>query len=292
MNLRPNIILGCLFILVFSSGCLAPPQAASQSQAASSVNAQQATAIVVVNATFRAPTATPTPMPTALPTSTASPAPLPPTLTPAPSFASCIHPGGEIQTGQVTSVVDGSTIRVSIAGTEFKVRYIGLHTPQDAAIKEPFGAEATARNRELVEGKTVTLIKEVSEKDQYGNLLRYVYAGGTFVNEELIRLGLANAVSEAPDTGCFSTFLQAENAASAKQVGLWSKPAATVTPLGLGIEHVTPGTCNCFNQKPECSDFSSQTEAQACYDQCVSVGLYYVFNLIDDANGDVCTKLP
>ncbi len=293
MKLPPKIFLTCILILIFSSGCLASPLKTSQPQTAGLIDAQQATAIAIVNATFHAPTATPTPEPTPLPTSTSTASPVPlPSLTPTASFASCIHPGGEIVTGQVSSVVDGSTIQVNIAGQEYRVRYIGLHTPQDTKIKEPFGAEATAKNRELVEGKTVTLIKDVSEKDGYGNLLRYVYAGSTFVNEELIRLGLASAVSEAPDTGCFATFLQAENAANAKQVGLWSKPAPTITPLGLGVEHVTPGACNCFNQKPKCSDFSSHNEAQACYDQCVSVGLYYVFRLIDDPNGGACTKLP
>ncbi len=292
MKLNPKIFLTCILMLLFSSGCLASPLKTSQPQTAGLIDAQQATAIAVVNATFRAPTATLAPAPTSLPpTSTASPVPRP-SLTPTASFASCIHPGGEIETGQVTSVVDGSIIKVNIAGQEYRVRYIGLHTPQDTEIKEPFGAEATAKNRELVEGKTITLIKEVSEKDGYGNLLRYVFAGSTFVNEELIRLGLASAVSEAPDTGCFATFLQAETAANAKQVGLWSKPASTITPLGLGIEHVTPGACNCFNQKPKCSDFSSHNEAQACYDQCVSIGMYYVFRLIDNPNGQACTKLP
>ena len=37
-----------------------------------------------------------------------------------------------------------------------------------------YGPEASAANKALVECKTVTLEKDVSDVDQYGRLLRYV----------------------------------------------------------------------------------------------------------------------
>jgi endonuclease YncB( thermonuclease family) len=93
----------------------------------------------------------------------------------------------------VTRVIDGDTIDVNINGVVQRVRYIGIDTPEYTSTKEYYGAEATAKNRSLVEGRTVTLVKDVSETDRYDRLLRYVLVGNVFVNYELVRLGFATA---------------------------------------------------------------------------------------------------
>jgi endonuclease YncB( thermonuclease family) len=55
-----------------------------------------------------------------------------------------------------------------------------------------FFSQATEANRALVEGQQVILVKDVSETDRYGRLLRYMYLeDGTFVNAELVRQGYA-----------------------------------------------------------------------------------------------------
>jgi micrococcal nuclease len=74
----------------------------------------------------------------------------------------------------VTKVIDGDTIHVLINGKDYKVRYIGINTPEDTTKKEWLGPEATARDKQLVAGKMVTLVKDVSETDQFGRLLRFV----------------------------------------------------------------------------------------------------------------------
>ncbi len=58
---------------------------------------------------------------------------------------------------------------------------------------------ATAFNEQLVGGKTSTLIKEMSETNLFGRLLRYVIVGGFFINYELVRHGFATAVTFLPD---------------------------------------------------------------------------------------------
>ena len=94
-----------------------------------------------------------------------------------------LPPGGVYAT--VTRVVDGDTIHVSIGGKDYKVRYIGVNTPEITFGKnEPLGKEAKNYNAKLVDGQTVYLVKDVSETDKYGRLLRYVFVGGTFVNAE------------------------------------------------------------------------------------------------------------
>src|SRR5439155_1440086 len=111
-------------------------------------------------------------------------------------------PTGPTQTATVIRIVDGDTIVVSIEGKDFKLRYIGMDTPEDVdpnSPVEPMSREAAAANQKLVAGKTVLLEKDVSETDRYGRLLRYVWlhqgSTWTLVNLELVRLGFASAES-------------------------------------------------------------------------------------------------
>jgi len=117
-----------------------------------------------------------------------------PTPSPTPTTAPTVEPG---TLAQVTHIVDGDTIDVSISGTTYRVRYIGINTPE---VDEPCGPLAKDANAVLVAGKTVRLVKDVSETDRYGRLLRYVYMDDLFVNGELVLHGWADAVRYPPDT--------------------------------------------------------------------------------------------
>ena len=140
-----------------------------------------------------------------------------------------------MQTGQVERVVDGDTIDVRIGDETHRVRYIGMDTPE---VGDPFAWEATERNRELVQGQTATLVKDVSETDRYGRLLRYVFVGDTFVNYELVAQGFAMASTYPPDVACAETFVEAQRAAIAAAVGLWG---AGQTAPGQGSGTPQPG---------------------------------------------------
>jgi micrococcal nuclease len=118
----------------------------------------------------------------------------------------------------VARVIDGDTI--VIAGGAH-VRYIGMDTPEIYPEVEFYGPEAKAKNIELVEGKVVTLVKDVSDTDKYGRLLRYVYVDGIFVNGELVRLGYARAVAYPPDTRYQWQLEQLEKEAKAAKRGIW-----------------------------------------------------------------------
>lgn len=120
----------------------------------------------------------------------------------------------------VTRVIDGDTIEVNLEGLIYRVRYIGIDTPE---IGEPCADEATEANRQLVEGKTAWLEKDISETDKYGRLLRYVYVDDVFVNEELVRLGLALPSSYPPDIKHDDTFsFIGFMARKYDVVGIWS----------------------------------------------------------------------
>lgn len=125
----------------------------------------------------------------------------------------------------VTRVIDGDTIDVSITGTSYRVRYIGIDTPETKHPKKPvewMGKEAAAKNQELVGGKLVRLEKDVSETDKYGRLLRYVWVSDLMVNAELVRLGFAKVSTYPPDVKYQKRFLELQREAMQHNRGLWS----------------------------------------------------------------------
>lgn len=132
---------------------------------------------------------------------------------------------------QVTRIVDGDTF--VIAGGQ-KVRYIGIDTPETVDPHRPvmcFGEKASEENKKLILGKQVRLVKDVSETDKYGRLLRYVYLpDGTFVNKLLVEQGYAKAVSYPPDIAYQDVFRKAEEDARAQSRGLWGSCALSPTP--------------------------------------------------------------
>jgi len=139
--------------------------------------------------------------------------------------AQIIQPESNFTTAQVVRVVDGDTIDVSINGKKYEVRYIGIDTPELAIFGKPadyYGPEASAKNKELVTGKTVELEKDISEVDRFNRLLRYVYVGDLFINAELVRLGYAVAFPYPPDIKYQDNFMELQNQARATKLGLWA----------------------------------------------------------------------
>jgi micrococcal nuclease len=124
----------------------------------------------------------------------------------------------------VTRVIDGDTIEVNISGTIYKVRYIGIDTPELDDERSEFrvlAREATKLNIQLVVGETIRLEKDVSETDKYGRLLRYVYVDDVFVNAELVRQGLAWAKTYEPDIKYQDVLEEAEVEAKQNKKGIW-----------------------------------------------------------------------
>ncbi len=128
--------------------------------------------------------------------------------------------GSPPDTARVTQVIDGDTITIEGG---YRVRYIGIDTPEIHPNLEAFGLEAWQANRKLVEGKKVRLERDVSETDKYGRLLRYVWVDDTLVNADLVRQGLARAKAYPPDTKHQDYLEQMEAEARAAGRGMWAK---------------------------------------------------------------------
>ena len=115
----------------------------------------------------------------------------------------------------VIRVIDGDTVELADG---CHVRYLGIDTPESG---EYYGEEATARNRDLVEGKAVELQRGNRDQDEYGRLLRYVYVDGIFVNAELVAQGYATAYIFDPDDRYSQVLVQLEQYAKLRERGLW-----------------------------------------------------------------------
>ena len=125
-----------------------------------------------------------------------------------------------LATARVIEVIDGDTIVIEGG---YRVRYIGINTPEIHPEVEAFSFEAWQANRELVEGKIVQLEQDVSNVDKYGRLLRYVYVDDIFVNAELVRQGLAYARAYPPDTEHQDYLEKLEQEARQAGRGMWAK---------------------------------------------------------------------
>jgi micrococcal nuclease len=188
---------------------------------------------------------------------------------------------------KVKRVIDGDTVELENGE---KLRYIGIDTPETHNADECYGEEATSKNKELVEGKKVYLEKDVSETDQYGRLLRYVWINGEMINEKLVKQGYAKASTYPPDVKYQDKFRNAEKEAREKEKGLWgevcqpkevkekeSKQTKTteavqgtstvqqLQPVEEQKEVQTGPTCNCSKT---CSQMASCEEAYFQLNQC------------------------
>jgi endonuclease YncB( thermonuclease family) len=183
-------------------------------------------------------TASPTGAAYGLSAGTRAPSPtITPSITPDP-FA-CLPKRPADETARVQWVTDGDTIVVALPGGLKSVRYLGIDAPAYLPNIRFYGPPAYQHNRQLVEDQVVSLYRDGPDTDALGQLLRYVVARGTFVNLELVRLGFAriDPAIESSSSGeasgsastraflaCAENLRQAEQAARAVQMGLWSEP--------------------------------------------------------------------
>lgn len=142
---------------------------------------------------------------------------------------------------KVTRVIDGDTIEIE--GGE-RVRYIGIDTPETVDPRKTvqcFGVESSKKNKELVEGKTVRLEKDITDRDKYNRLLRYVWLDDTLINLALVQGGFAHSNSYPPDIKYQDKFVTAQKEAREAKVGLWnacSQESSTATVLKPQIQSV------------------------------------------------------
>jgi micrococcal nuclease len=125
----------------------------------------------------------------------------------------------------VARVVDGDTFIAQAADRRFRVRLIGVDTPETVKPQTPvqcFGREASSYARRALDGRRVRLVYDVDKYDRYGRVLAYVYVGTEFFNLELVRRGYGVVLTVPPDVAHVDDFVAAQVSARTSGRGLWS----------------------------------------------------------------------
>ena len=162
------------------------------------------------------------------------------------------EPVATIMTTQVkvVTVVDGDTIKVSLAGKTESIRLIGVDTPETVHPSkpvEPYGPEASQYTKTNLEGKTIWLEFDVEERDRYGRLLAYAWlnkplsdskteAQTSMFNALLLLNGYAQISTYPPNVKYVDYFTQFQEEARNTGRGLWDlDPVPAHHPLLLSL---------------------------------------------------------
>ena len=141
-----------------------------------------------------------------------------------------------VTTATVEFVADGDTAQFRLAGgSEERVRFIGIDTPELGPDAEPDGREAAEYTKRLLPaGITVWLETDTELRDKHGRLLAYVWLErpmsgdaaemrARMLNARIVRDGLGVAFRYPPNVKYADDFARLESEAREDRRGLWSR---------------------------------------------------------------------
>ena len=128
------------------------------------------------------------------------------------------------QAALVDQAITGDTVRLE-GGKE--LRYISLesYSPESKLdLSREYGIQAQTFNQSLVGGKKVWIEWGPKIRDKHNRLLGYVFTeDGKFVNEEIVKAGLAKVRVLVPNTRYADELRKTEWAARRGKKGIWEK---------------------------------------------------------------------
>ncbi|KAI3508444.1 hypothetical protein L1887_23452 [Cichorium endivia] len=101
-----------------------------------------------------------------------------------------------------------------ILARKYRIRLRGIDAPEN---EMPYGKEAKDELVKIIGGRCLRIL--IFYKDQYGRFVGDMYCNGIFVQESMLKKGLAwhyRAYDKRPE------FAQWEKSARAKRIGLWA----------------------------------------------------------------------
>ena len=126
---------------------------------------------------------------------------------------------------EVIRVVDGDTVILNIDGQKTRVRLIGIDTPESVAedksrnVKE--GKIASKYTKNLLENKKVRLEFDDEKEDVYERKLGYVFLDDEFINEKLLKEGMAKLYTKTTNQKYSERLKKAEEYARESKKGFW-----------------------------------------------------------------------
>lgn len=134
--------------------------------------------------------------------------------------------------GTVIKVSDGDTIQVmDDLGTKIKVRFYGIDCPETEKSNkrtghvskqgQPYGDEAFRALQGKLQRQKVKL--DVMAVDRYGRIVSIVWLNNRNINLEMAAEGWAWAYKQYLDRPHASEYIEAEEQARSKRLGLWQQ---------------------------------------------------------------------
>jgi micrococcal nuclease len=117
----------------------------------------------------------------------------------------------------LTRIIDGDTIVIS---TGEHVRFVGMNAPEHDT---QYGPGATAHLHQLIDGKSLQLQRDVSDKDKYGRILRFVWVGSENVDLQMVKDGWAKQLLIEPDNEYADQIKTLQQQAEAAHLGIWQQ---------------------------------------------------------------------
>ena len=157
-------------------------------------------------------------------------------------------PAAGLQRGErvrVGAVIDGDTVVLErpVDGAR-QVRLVGIQAPKLPLGRPgfeawPLAAEAKRVLGELVRGHTFELRFGGRRMDRHGRLLAHLYdEDGTWVQGEILGLGMARVYSFADNRALVPEMLALEGAARAARRGIWGHPFYAVRNPAEAARHI------------------------------------------------------
>ena len=133
------------------------------------------------------------------------------------------QPGGA---AELRAVIDGGTLALADGRV---LRLVGIEAPDPARRAEhDLAARATAALEKLVARKPLELRYAGNGIDRNGHVLAELFAGGRWVQRELVRRGLARVRGAADNRAGLAALLAVEQTARAARRGIWRLRAFAV----------------------------------------------------------------
>jgi endonuclease YncB( thermonuclease family) len=219
----------------------------------------------------------------------AQPAPATPGASPTAEIiqvsAACAQRSAGVEQGTVVSVDEQGILAVTTSSGQIHVGLAGIMLPSTGQPAQ----KALRTLQEMVLNQPVLLARDPADLAEAGASARYVFTTQMFVNDELVRQGLAVVDPEAAEQACGAVFQLSEQKSRGARLGLWEPtrvPTRTFVPF-VTLDNSQNPACDC-SKRYECSDFPTHDQAQACYNACND----YNSRLDLDRNGIACEELP
>lgn len=201
----------------------------------------------------------------------------------------------------ITRVVDADTFDVVLPdGSTDRVRLLGVDAPEtygtnnayeygsitNTACLDEWGDTSKWYAVDLLKDREVSLSYDflAGERGYYDRLLAYVEINGNDFGSMLLQNGYARVYTES-NFQKEQNYISLQDQAEFNEIGLWSCKDTEPEPEPQQQEW----TCsyNAYN----CSDFSSQFQAQSVFEQCGGIN-NDIHRLDGDNDGKACESLP